>query len=130
MNIIMNFVRKRSTFYFSASIALLVGFVGFIVLEWSHVIYTLSMVSNLLGMNVSYTHLAMMMPENLSYEIFALEKILVPLFFIAFGISLLAGFRRIKPLLLILLCQVRKKEVKHYGKTALPLIFTSTKHKV
>ena len=101
MNIIMNFVRKRSTFYFSASIALLVGFVGFIVLEWSHVIYTLSMVSNLLGMNVSYTHLAMMMPENLSYEIFALEKILVPLFFITFGISLLAGFRRIKPLVLI-----------------------------
>jgi len=98
---IVNFIKKPTVFKISAIISLLIGLVGCIILEWSHVIYTLSMISNLLGLNISFTELAMKMPERLSYDIFALEKILVPLFFITFGISLLAGFKRLKPLTLI-----------------------------
>lgn len=98
---ILNFAKKPSVFYVTAAISLLIGFVGNIILEWSHVIYTLSMGSKLLGLNVSFTDLAMLMPESISYNIFALEKILTPLFFVTFGISLLAGFKRYKPLTLI-----------------------------
>jgi hypothetical protein len=101
MSNILNFAKKPSVFYVTAAISLLIGFVGNIILEWSHVIYTLSMGSKLLGLNVSFTDLAMLMPESISYNIFALEKILTPLFFVTFGISLLAGFKRYKPLTLI-----------------------------
>jgi hypothetical protein len=94
---ILNFIKKPSVFYVSAAISLLIGFVGSIILEWSHVIYTLSMGSKLLGLNVSFTDLAMLMPESISYDIFAMEKILALLFFVTFGISLFAGFNRYKP---------------------------------
>jgi hypothetical protein len=98
---IMNFFKNPKVFKISAAISILIGLLGSIILEWSHVIYTLSMVSKFLGLNVSFTDLAMLMPESLSYEIFALEKILTPLFLITFGISLYAGFKRYKPLTMI-----------------------------
>ena len=98
---VKTFFERPSVFYISAAISLLIGLVGFITLEWSHVIYSLSMVLNILGLDVSLTQLAEVMPESFSYEIFALEKVFVPLFFVSFGISLWVGFKRFKLWILV-----------------------------
>jgi len=96
---IANYLNNPTVFKIKAAISLFTGFVGCIILVWSPVIFTLSIISNPLGLNVPYTELAMKMPERISYDIFALEKILVPLFFITFGISFVAGFKRLMPLI-------------------------------
>lgn len=80
-------------FKITASLSIFIGLIGCIILEWSHVIYTLSMVFNMLGLDVSLTDLAMLMPEKISYDVFALEKVFTPLFIILFLISLIAAYK-------------------------------------
>ncbi len=89
-------------FYVSATISSLVGLISLIVLEWSHVIYMLSMILNLLNLDVSLTHLAVAMPERLAYDVFALKYILISVFLIAFAISLWAGSTVVKRWALLL----------------------------
>ncbi len=93
---------RMKTFYASAAISSLVGLISLLVLEWSHVIYMLSISLNLLNVDVSLTQLAQVMPEQLAYDLFALKYSLIPLFLVAFCISLWAGIAYVKRWVLLL----------------------------
>jgi hypothetical protein len=94
--------RRLKIFYFSAAISVLVAGVSLVVLEWSHVIYMSSMIVNLLHIDYSFTHLAEAMPEKFAYDLFALRYILIPLFLIAFCVSLWSGSGHLKRWVLLI----------------------------
>jgi hypothetical protein len=89
-------------FYVSATISSLIALISLLVMEWSHVIYMLSMILNLLHVEVSLTHLAEVMPEQLTYDLFALKYFIFPAFLITFCISLWAGITVVKRWVLLL----------------------------
>jgi hypothetical protein len=93
---------KMKTFYVCAAISSLIGLISMIVLEWSHVIYMLSMILNILHLEVSLTHLAQAMPEQLAYDLFGLKYFIIPVFFVAFCISLWAGIAVVRRWVLLL----------------------------
>jgi hypothetical protein len=84
---------NRKLFYVSAAISGVIALSSFLVLEWSHVIYMLSMPFKLLDFDVSFTGLAEAMPEALAYDVFALKYYLIPIFIISFMVSLWSGYR-------------------------------------
>jgi hypothetical protein len=93
---------RMKAFYVSATISSLIALISLLVLEWSHVIYMLSMILNLLHVEVSLTHLAQAMPEQLAYDIFGLKYFVISVFLVTFCISLWAGRTVVKHWVLLL----------------------------
>ena len=83
-----------NVFYVAAALSVLVSFTTVIILEWSHVIYILSMITKALGLELSFTDMAMLMPESTTYFTFAVENITIPLCFVSTAVALWAGIGR------------------------------------
>jgi len=95
-----NYVKKNPyVFYLTAAISLFIGLLGFLILEWSHFVYGVSAVSKVFGLPL--TELSELMPETVTYGMFAMEWVLFPIFFVTFVISIWAGLKRFKPWILI-----------------------------
>jgi hypothetical protein len=93
---------RVKTYYVSAAVSSLIALISVLVLEWSHVIYMLSMILNMLNLDVSLTHLALAMPESFAYDLFALKYIVISMFVVALVISLWAGIAVVKHWVLLL----------------------------
>ena len=83
-----------SVFYVAAALSVLVSFTTVMILEWSHVIYVLSMITKAFGMELSFTGMAMLMPETTTYSTFAIETITIPFCIVATAVALWAGIGR------------------------------------
>jgi hypothetical protein len=78
----------------AAALSVLVSFTTVMILEWSHVIYVSSMITKAFGMELSFTGMAMLMPETTTYSTFAIETITIPFCIVATAVALWAGIGR------------------------------------
>lgn len=81
-------------FYVTAALSVLVSFTSLMLIEWSHVIYMLSMITKALGMELSYVGMATLMPESATYSAFAIETITIPFCIVTTAVALWAGIGR------------------------------------